>query len=217
MEDGLAIGLALENRLDLRTAIGRVEDAQRGVIVAADALQAGVDLVASGTFGERRSVSSADQSNAQLRPERGFYGASLLIDLPWERTRERNTYRNSLIALEQSARDVQDIEDSIKAAVRDGLRSLLQARETYTIQEQAERLADRRVESTNILLEAGRAEIRDLLEAQEALLSAQNTRTAALVTYRISALELQRDLGVLQVDETGLWKEYRPDEQQPRP
>ena len=71
-------------------------------------------------------------------------------------------------------------------------------------------LAQRRVASTNLFLEAGRAEIRDLLEAQEALVTAQNALTAALVSYRVNELALQRDLGVLEVDHQGLWREYTP-------
>jgi outer membrane protein TolC len=61
-----------------------------------------------------------------------------------------------------------------------------------------------------MFLEAGRAEIRDLLEAQEALISAQNALTAALVTYRVGELALQRDLGLLEVDHEGVWQEFAP-------
>jgi outer membrane protein TolC len=62
-----------------------------------------------------------------------------------------------------------------------------------------------------MLLEAGRVQIRDILEAQEALLSAQNALTAAVINYRITELELQRDMGLLKVDEKGLWQEFDPE------
>jgi hypothetical protein len=32
------------------------------------------------------------------------------------------------------------------------------------------------------------------------------------VNYRIAELQLQRDLDVLKIDETGLWKEISPEE-----
>jgi outer membrane protein TolC len=67
------------------------------------------------------------------------------------------------------------------------------------------------VSSANMLLEAGRVQIRDILEAQEALLSAQNALTAAVINYRITELELQRDMGLLKVDERGLWREFDPE------
>ena len=132
------------------------------------------------------------------------------MDLALERTFERNVYRGSLIGFEQSVRDVQELEDQIKLAVRTDLSELLESRESFRIQAEAVKLAARRVASTNLFLEAGRAEIRDLLEAQEALVSAQDALTAAFVNYRVGELNLQRDLGVLQVDEQGIWQEYSP-------
>jgi outer membrane protein TolC len=206
-----AVSVGLARRLDLRTAIDRVQDAQRQVVVAGDALRAGLTLTGSGQFGQRRQIGSAGSENARLRPERGIYTAGLLLDPPLERTAERNAYRNSFIALERATRDAQELEDQVKLQVRDALRDLLQARESYTIQAQAVTLALRRVASTELFLEAGRAQIRDVLEAQEALVSAQNALTAAIVRYRVAELELQRDMGVLEVDEKGNWREYQPD------
>ena len=109
------------------------------------------------------------------------------------------TYRSSLISFEQVVRAVQDLEDRIKLDVRNGLSRLLEGRETIRIQAQAVNVARRRVDSTSEFLEAGRAEIRDVLEAQDALLTAQNSLTSALVNYRVNELSLQRDLGVLTV------------------
>ena len=62
-----------------------------------------------------------------------------------------------------------------------------------------------------MFLDAGRAQIRDLLEAQDSLLSAQNSLTSSIISYRLAELNIQRDMGVLQVDETGLWKEFSPE------
>jgi outer membrane protein TolC len=78
------------------------------------------------------------------------------------------------------------------------------------IQAKSVYVAQKRVKSVNMFLDAGRAQTRDLLEAQDALLSAQNSLTAAVVNYRIAELNIQRDMGVLQVDEKGLWQEYLP-------
>jgi len=210
MEARQATTIALENRLDLRTALGRVYDAQRQVVVAADALRAGLTLVGTAQAGAGRSLSSASLPDAEIDPKHGVYTASLLLDLPLERTAERNAYRNSWIDLERAVRDAQELEDQIKLEIRDALRSLVQAREEYVIQAQAVTLAKRRVDSTELFLQAGRAQVRDVLEAQEALISAQNALTAAIVTYRVTELQLQRDMDVLEVDEKGNWREYEP-------
>lgn len=205
-----AILVALLNRLDLRIAVGEIVDAQRGVAIAADNLRADVTLLGRASLGESRSLGSADDPDAQLRTDRGFYSLLLGIDLPFERTSERNSYRNALIGYEQTVRSLQDAEDSVKLDVRNVLRNLLEFRETIKIQAEAVRVAQRRVDSTNLFLQAGRAEIRDLLEAQNALNSAQDALTNAVVNYRIGELELQRDLGVLQVRGDGLWTEFDP-------
>lgn len=210
LPEDTAILVALLNRLDLRIAVGEIVDAQRGVAIAADNLRADVTLLGRASLGESRSLGSADDPDAQLRTDRGFYSLLLGIDLPFERTSERNSYRNALIGYEQTVRALQDAEDAVKLDVRNVLRNLLEFRETIKIQAEAVRVAQRRVDSTNLFLQAGRAEIRDLLEAQNALNSAQDALTNAVVNYRIGELELQRDLGVLQVRGDGLWTEFDP-------
>jgi outer membrane protein TolC len=210
LEEDLAIGMALENRLDLMTAEGKVYDAQRKVVVAADALRAELTFLGSAAAGERRSIGSADLPNAELDLERGRASALLTLDLPLERTLERNLYRESYISLERAVRNLQELEDQVKLEVRNNLRDLMESRESVRIQVQAVELARRRVKSTDLFLQAGRAQIRDLLEAQEALLNTQNALASALVSYRVAELDLQRDIGLLEVDETGLWREYSP-------
>jgi len=211
IEESKAISLALDNRLDLRAALGAVYDAQRQVVVKADALGAELTLLGSADIGSSRSIASATRDDAELRFDQGRYSALLTLDLPLERTAERNAYRNSFINLERAVRDMQTLEDQIKLSVRGELRSLLESRESLKIQAKSVVVAQKRVKSTNLFLEAGRAQIRDLLEAQESLLSAQNSLTSAVINYRIAELEVQRDMGLLQVDEDGLWREFSPE------
>jgi outer membrane protein TolC len=206
LDEPVAVRLALDHRQDILVARGRVVDAQRRVAVAADALEAGLTLEGGVTSGARRGVTSASSPDANL--DDLVYSASALLDLPLERTPERDAYRASFITLEQSVRSFQALEDGVKLDVRQALRDLLEAREAVLIQEQAVNLAQERVTSTNLVLEAGRGEVRDVLDAQEALVSARN---AAMIRYRVSELRVQRDMGVLAVGGDGLWQEYLPD------
>jgi outer membrane protein TolC len=205
MDETVAIKLALRNRLDLRVANGGVYDAQRQVVVAADALGAGLNLGGSARF-----VGADDRGG--LRFEGARYSALLSLDLPIERTRERDAYRTSLINLERATRNVQTLEDTIKEQVRNELRTLLQSREDLKIQAQSVVLARRQVKMVTLFLEAGRRQIRDLLEAQDSRLSAENGLTAAVIRYRTAELQLQRDLGVLTITSEGLWQEFSPGE-----
>lgn len=207
IDQEIAVRLALENRLDLRVANGEVYDAQRQVVVAAD------DLRATLTAGANARL-VANDNDGSLGFESRQYSGLLTLDLPIDprsRTRERNNYRTSLINLEAATRSVQDLEDQVKLAIRGELRTLLESRESLKIQAQSVVVAEKRVRSARLFLEAGRAQIRDLLEAQDDLLSAQNSLTRAVVDYRIAELELQRDLDVLKVNEQGLWREFSPE------
>ena len=211
-----AIGIALKNRLDLRVEEERVSDAQRKVVVAADALRAELTLFGSVATGTRRSIASLQPENSnRIDLNEGRYQGLLTLDLPWERTAEAIAYRDSYISLEQAVRSVQELEDQIKLQVRNDLRDLEQARASLKIQDQAVKLAERRVRGAELQLQAGRAQMRDLLEAREALLGAQNALTAAMVDYRVAELSMQRDLGVLQVDANGIWHEYSFGETKP--
>ena len=212
MDESMAIELGLENRLDLWVALGKVYDAQRKVVVLADALGAELTLFGSAKFGESRSIAKADLDDAKLRSDKGIYSALLTLDLPFERTAERNAYRNSFISLERAVRHVQKLEDEIKLSIRKRLRDLYESRESLQIQTRAVFVAEKRVKSTNLFFEAGRIQIRDVLEAQEALINARNGLTSAAVAYRVAELELQRDMGLLKIDGKGLWEEYTPEE-----
>lgn len=202
-----AIRLALANRPDLIVAQGEVYDAQRRVVIAADALKPGLNIGASGNTGGRANPTGDD---VQFDPKWSAWNFSLDLDLPLERTREQNAYRSSLISLESSVRSLQQLEDNIKLSIRNQLRSMLQNRESLQTQARAVEIARRRVDSTDLLLQAGRVAIRDYLDAQTALVNAQNDLSQALVNYRVAELRLQQDLGVLQVNHEGLWQEYIP-------
>jgi outer membrane protein TolC len=212
IEDSLAIQLALDNRLDLRSSKGTVYDAQRQVVVTADSLRAELTLLGSAILGERRTIDSATSDDAKLGFDKGLYAALLTLDLPFKRTAERNAYRESIIDLESAVRSVQALEDQIKLSIKNKLRTLLASRESLKIQAQSVLVAQKRVRSSELFLEAGRAQIRDLLEAQEALFSAQNSLTAAVISYRVAELELQSDMGLLEVNDQGLWQEFSPEE-----
>jgi outer membrane protein TolC len=195
----------------LKEADGKVYDAQRAVVVAADALGAELTFLGSAKIGARRNATgSATSDNAHFAANRGIYSSLLTLDLGLERTAESVAYRKSYIDLEKSVRDVQILEDSIKTQIRNTLRDLLEARENMYIQAKAVYVAEKRVRSVTMILKMGRTEIRDLLEAQDSLLASQNSLTAAVVNYRIAELTMQQYMGVLEIDEDGLWQEYLP-------
>jgi outer membrane protein TolC len=91
--------------------------------------------------------------------------------------------------------------------VRDAYRQLQLEAESYRIGQSSLELAEKRVESTTFLLQAGRVTTRDLLESQDALLKAQNNITAALIDHTIAKLSFFRDISILQVRPDGMWEQ----------
>jgi outer membrane protein TolC len=188
LDEEEAIAVALATRLDLLTTRDGVDDERRQVVIAEDALRAGLSL-ATGI--------DADESGTD-------WSASLSLDLPVDRVAERNAYRAQLISLAAAERSLAASEDIIAADVRDAMRNVRTSRQSFTIQKGAVILARRRVESAQLNLDAGRASTRDWLEAREALLDAENASTGALITFTLARLDLYLQLEVLVVDEDGL-------------
>jgi outer membrane protein TolC len=198
------IDVALSRRLDHLTVIERAEDAGRRVLVARDALRAGLDLAvradASSPLDEPGSISLDDTA----------WRVDLALDLPLDRLPERNAYRASLVDLERARRDVEESADEVTTDLREELLFLDAARESYEIQRNAVELAERRVESSELQLEAGRVDTRDVLESQDALLEARNALTAALIDYILSGLALYRDMELVRVGPEGFHVDSTP-------
>ncbi|MEN6307650.1 MAG: TolC family protein [Anaerohalosphaeraceae bacterium] len=196
-----AIQTALSLRLDLATIKDQLDDARRKIKVSENALQADLDIVA------RANVDSTpDRQAGRLRFNDGSYSIGAQLDLPFDRKAERNNYRESLITLIQRQRDYEDGIDNVKLDVRNNYRSLVESAQRYKIQQLSLDLAAERVKSTSLLFQAGRVQTRDVLDSQNSLLSAQNSKTSTLVDYNIAKLSFYRDIEVLSVKPDGLWQ-----------
>ena len=107
----------------------------------------------------------------------------LRVGFPWDRRKERNAYKKQLIALEQAKRTLEEQEDAVKLSVRSGLRNVVAAQQSYKTQVEAMKVARLRVESNNLFLESGRSTMRDILEAESAMLSAPGRRSRRSYAY----------------------------------
>ena len=191
-----ALIFALHNRLDLINEAEAVSDAERKAAIAKDSLRARLDLSA-GTSG---SVSLRDGSSGGNAHEAG-----LQLELPVDRVSSPNAYRLSLITLERIKRGYASRYDLVALQVRSAWRNLEQARQSHEIEQVSLKLARQRVESVNLLLEAGRATQRDILEAQAALLRAENGMISSLISYYISYMEFLKDIEQLPIGRNGVW------------
>ncbi len=204
---------ALVQRLDLMNERGMLADDWRNVKYAADELKSVLNLGASHRLRTDRNRPFGfdfDDSQTQLRVN---------FDLPLNRRSQRNAYRRSLLNYHAGRRNLMELEDTIKAAVRDGLRRLEETRVQYPISVTQAALADEQVISIRLQLALGVQGVRgtDLLDAlqgsREALTSVANSR----IGYLVDRTRFVLDLELIQLDETGFWPPVDDPDYRPRP
>jgi outer membrane protein TolC len=200
-----AIAITLSQRLDLMNAADRVDDARRKVDVAADAIRAELNLIGyNASESSNRTV--FDMDPGELRKTRNRYELGLQLDLPLDRLAEKTAYQRSLIAFVQQERAFQETFDTLILEVRKAHRQVQEARHRYDVESEGCRLADQRTQNTLLLLQYGRANTRDVLDAQEDFLKAKNASTEAAVDYAIACLEFFRDTGTMKIKPDGMWE-----------
>lgn len=195
-----AYRLAVQKKLPILNEIDQFEDIQRQVRIAANQLKADLNVFAGAQYDwtETRDYSRFNVDKVQ-------WEAGLELNLPFDRYRQRNSYRRALIAFEERVRRLTLTLDNLKESIDRGVRTLEQRRQNYLIQKNALALANRRVESTTLLLQAGRIEVRDLNDALDSQIATENAATAALVDYQQTRLQLMLDIGVLNTELPKFW------------
>ncbi len=198
LTDSGAFTFAVTNRLDLLNEIDRFEDSKRRTSVAANALKADLNFLANASL-------ASDEDYDQFDLDKYAASAGLELDLPFWRVRERNSFRSALVSFERQIRSLAQSLDDAKNELRQDLRAVQQARQNFDIQKLAVELADKRVESVDLLLQAGRAQIRDQLDAASSQVQARNALTQALVDFHLARLNLLVDLGTLDTGPRQFW------------
>lgn len=194
------IDIALRKRLDLLTSYDRVEDAKRKITVALNKLKPEVNLIVKVT-------STTDtHSSPTIEFNEPSYKTGIEFDLPLDTIPNRNYYKKALIDLNRKQRDFENKRDTVILEVYQQYRNLKEYYQSYLTQQNSLLLAKKRVESTDLLLQAGRATTRDILEAEEAYLEAKNDLLTAAVNYLLSYLRFLYSTELLELDEKGMWE-----------
>ncbi|MBI5363271.1 MAG: TolC family protein [Planctomycetes bacterium] len=197
-----AVAVALENRLDWLNQKEQLEDARRGVRIAKNGLLPDLALTLDGAV----SAPAAGAFEGQ-ELDHTSYGAGLSLSIPLQRVNERNSYRSAQLSLASAERGVAQFEDDLVVSVRSTFRELARREQSLDIQEQLITDQEKNAKIAQLRFEQGDFSNRDLVEAQEALLEARNALIQEKVSYEIARLGLLRDLGILFIDEKGMWKE----------
>lgn len=203
ISDEVAIDIAMHLRLDLQTVKDRVVDAQRQVKLAQNNLLPDLNLTASADAPSGNGVTGRNPWSASPRPGDVNYSAGVVLDWPLDRVKERNSYRTSLINLERAKRAVESSQDELAQDVRDAIRSVRQQQVLLAIQKINIDLAVKRKDYADLQMIYGKIDNRDYLDAEQALLDAQNRFAQALANLQKNTLQYLRDTDQLRVDRRG--------------
>ena len=196
-----AVEVALENRLDWLNQEEQLEDARRGVRIAANGLLPDLAL----DLGYVRT-GAPNPSFTNQAFESGAYHAGISLAIPLQQTTERNAYRSAELALASATRAVSEFKDNLMVSVRSTFRELARRKQSLEIQTELISDQERNVKIAQLRFEQGNFSNRDVVEAQQSLLDAQNALIHEKVAYEIARLGLLKDLGILFIDEKGMWK-----------
>lgn len=200
LDERSAVAAARHNRLDLITERQRVEDAERALRIAENGLLPGLDLVAS------HGLNGADSSFASAGPSDWTSSIGVVFTVPLRQKAQRNNYRSAMIALEQAKRALTLREDQLDLDIRDQLRRLRSTEERIELQKEQIVREQGAVTVTQIRYESGKLENRDLLEARQALVNAQNALIRLKTEHFVGRLRLLQNLGLFFIGPQGMWR-----------
>ena len=205
LEPQRAYQIARVYRRDWMNARARLVDAWRQIEVAANDLRSDLDLTFSG------DINTLDNNPLNFRASTGRLRLGLEFDAPLTRLVERNFYRETLINYQRARRDYYTFEDRVSASLRDEIRSIRLNQLNFELQRAAVFVAIARVdEAGERLSQPGGAQLgvttaRDLVEALDALLQAQNNFLGVWVNQEALRMNLDLDLGTMELDQWGVW------------
>jgi DNA-binding MarR family transcriptional regulator len=216
--------IASRYRRDWMNARANLVDSWRLIFFNADDLQSGLDLVFNGDIGNVGSNPLAlDPDNARLQ-------VGLEFDSPLTRLAERNIYRQSLIEYQQARRQYYQFRDEVHAGIRDTLRQMRLDELNFELRRAAVHVAITQVDLARLRLseparpvaaaapgqplapggesQFGDTVARDLVNALVDLLLVQNDFLSVWVDNEVQRLQLDFDLGIMQIDASGLRVEH---------
>lgn len=220
-----AVAIALENRLDLMNARGRVMDSRRNMEVAANRLEAVLNLVAQG------NINTPPTGNHPLdfRGANSSYQFGVQMTAPLDQMQVRNLYRGSLVSYQQARRSYMLLEDQVKYDIRTSWRQMQVNRQNLETSRKNLRQAALQFDinvannlnprgagggtgagaagtggsqgGTNLGSSSGL----NINNALSALVRAQNALIQYWTSYERNRINIYRDMDIMQIDERGLW------------
>ncbi|MCD4726109.1 MAG: TolC family protein, partial [Pirellulales bacterium] len=211
---GEALEIARRNRLDWMNARAALVDSWRQIEVSANALRSDLDVTFSG------DINTLGNNPLRFRGTTGRLRVGLQFDPPLTRLVERNLYREALIDYQQARRRYYAYEDRVSQSLRDILRTIYRYQLDFELRRAAVSVSISQVDVMQLRLQRppkpgeanvfGATTARDLVGALSTLLNTQNSFLSAWVDYEVQRLNLNFDLGTMELDARGEWIDPGP-------
>lgn len=194
-----ATELALRYRLDFQNEIDRVVDQRRAVANARNQLLPDLDVSMQALFETEESRDFFGAFSFDLNDT--DYNAGVTFGLPLDREIERLNLRSTMVNLERAIRDLATFRDNLVLDARQSVREIRRARFSLELQRQAIEINELRLEE--LLIKQAEVDAQDLLDAEDALLTARNQFDEALTDFQIAILQFLLTTGQLRVGDDG--------------
>ncbi len=202
-----AVGVALENRLDLMNERANVMDARREQEVVANRLKSILDVAVEGDV--RTPAGGSQPFN--FSGSSSSYRVGVQFTAPLDQVAERNNYRSAQIRYQRARRAYMAAEDQVKLQVRTSWRQLQVLEQNLETARQALRINvlqyDQAVEEANAPGQQSQGGVRgrNLIDALNNILAAQDRLIQIWADYERERLNIHRDMGMMEIDPQGLW------------
>jgi hypothetical protein len=221
-EEGYCI--ASRYRRDWMNARAALVDSWRLIHFNANDLESDLDLIFSG------DIANQNDNPFSLSGQDARLSVGLQFDAPLTRLGERNVYRQSLIEFQQARRQYYQFRDRIQRNVRATLRQLQLDDLNFELRRAAVHVAITQVDLARLRLseparpvpatapgqptqpggqsQFGDTVARDLVNALIDLLNVQNDFLSVWVDQEVQRLQLDFELGIMELDQNGLRIEH---------
>ncbi len=209
LEPDQALLVASRQRYDWMNARAALVDVWRLIEFNAN------DLLSTLNFTFSGDVRNVGDNPVDFRGTTGRLQVGAQFDAPLERVAERNNYRQALIEYQRARRDYYTFIDRVSQALRANLRSIDLNQANFELRRAAIRVAIDQVEITRLRLRQppqpgvvstfSPTTARDLVSALADLQSVQNDFMSVWVNNEVERLNLDFNMGTMELDPQGLW------------
>ena len=211
-----ALEIARLYRRDWMNARANLVDSWRLIEFNANALESQLDIIFQGDV-----TNPSGSAPFNLQGTAGRLRAGFQFDSPITRLGERNTYRQALIEFQQARRAYYLVGDNIHAGLRQTLRNLDLDTINFELRRANIHVAVDQVELNLLKLRepprVGAVEsafspttARDLVQALQAILTAQNDFISVWLDFEETRRALDLDLETMELDDQGMWIDPGP-------